>query len=116
MSSQLVSIVPTGPLTDQVFPFNQEQFLQIRKYQEKLVSCFPDGNWGTHRSSSDLGFLSSPVKNTQDSYTLLDTDVHLLQPVRALVDVGDVAGGTVPHRHFAQRILDFTHSVYRLQG
>lgn len=58
MSSQLASIVPCAPLTDQVFPFNQQQFLDIRSYQD-----------------SDLGFLSSP-------------------PVRAIVSVAGVAGGT----------------------
>ncbi|KIK03164.1 hypothetical protein K443DRAFT_677009 [Laccaria amethystina LaAM-08-1] len=43
MSSQLVSIVPVAPLTDDVFPFNQAAFLKIRAYQQE-----------------DLGFLSSP--------------------------------------------------------
>ena len=40
MSSQLASIVPIVPLTDEVFPFNQDAFIQIRKYQEKSVSYF----------------------------------------------------------------------------
>ena len=39
MSSQLVSIVPAAPLTDDVFPFNQDHFIKIREYQQKLVSC-----------------------------------------------------------------------------
>jgi len=39
----LVSIVPPAPLTDDVFPFNQSAFLEIRRYQEQ-----------------DLAFLSSP--------------------------------------------------------
>ncbi|KAF8800318.1 hypothetical protein BYT27DRAFT_7262967 [Phlegmacium glaucopus] len=46
MSSQLVTLVPHAPLTDEVFPFNQEHFLDIREHQEK-----------------DLKFLSSePVR------------------------------------------------------
>ncbi|KAF8800375.1 hypothetical protein BYT27DRAFT_7217068 [Phlegmacium glaucopus] len=36
MSSQLISIVPIAPLTDEVFSFNQEHFISIRKVQEKL--------------------------------------------------------------------------------
>ena len=40
MSSQLVSIVPQAPLNDDVFPFNQDAFLEIRRYQQELVSCF----------------------------------------------------------------------------
>ena len=32
-----VSIIPGPPLTDEVFPFNKEAFIQIRNYQEKLV-------------------------------------------------------------------------------
>jgi hypothetical protein len=44
MSSQLASIVPSGPLTDSVFPFNKDAFIEIRRYQEQ-----------------DLAFLSSPL-------------------------------------------------------
>jgi hypothetical protein len=44
MSSQLVSIVPAAPLTDDVFPFNRDAFIQIQNYQKK-----------------DLAFLSSPA-------------------------------------------------------
>ena len=40
MSSQLVSIVPGAPLTDETFPFNRDAFIEIRTYQEKLVSSF----------------------------------------------------------------------------
>ena len=39
MSSQLVSIVPGAPLTDDVFPFNKDPFIKIQDYQKKLVSC-----------------------------------------------------------------------------
>ena len=39
MSSQLVSLLPVPPLTDNVFVFNQDHFLEIRDHQEKLVSC-----------------------------------------------------------------------------
>ena len=40
MSSQLASIVPLPPLTDDEFVFNQAHFVDIREHQEKLVSCF----------------------------------------------------------------------------
>ncbi|KIK08763.1 hypothetical protein K443DRAFT_672282 [Laccaria amethystina LaAM-08-1] len=43
MSPQLVSIVPAAPLTDDVFPFNQDAFIKIREYQQK-----------------DLAFLDTP--------------------------------------------------------
>jgi len=56
--SQLSSIVPQGPLTDSVFPFNQDAFKEIRRYQQE-----------------DLAFLDTP-------------------PIKALVGVGDVVGGT----------------------
>ncbi|KAF8800385.1 hypothetical protein BYT27DRAFT_7263027 [Phlegmacium glaucopus] len=38
MSSQLATIVPHAPLTDEVFPFNQAHFLDIREHQEKDLS------------------------------------------------------------------------------
>ena len=34
------SIVPKAPLTDDIFPFNRDAFIQIRNYQEKLVFRF----------------------------------------------------------------------------
>ena len=71
----LCSIIPTAPLTDAVFPFNNAHFNRIREYQARLVSFFLTGNSGTHRlfeSSSDLLFLSSPVINT---YTLTPTSL-----------------------------------------
>jgi len=43
MSSQLVSIVAAAPLTDHVFPFNQDAFIKIRQYQQQ-----------------DLAFLDTP--------------------------------------------------------
>ena len=51
MSSTLLSIIPSGALTDDVFAFNQQQFLDIRNAQQKLVlSCLsletqPLTNW-----------------------------------------------------------------------
>ena len=39
MTSQAASIIPGAPLTDETFPFNRDAFIQIRNYQEKLVSC-----------------------------------------------------------------------------
>ena len=50
MSSRLSSIVPPAPLTDEVFPFNRDAFIQIRNYQEKLVSCFYLETHLTHSS------------------------------------------------------------------
>ena len=46
---------------------------------------------------------------------LLETNVlNHLQPVKVLVGVGDVVGGTVIHRHFFSMIMNLIHGVYSL--
>lgn len=51
---------------------------------------------------------------------ILETNVlNRLQPVKALVGVGDKVGGAVIHQHFSSMIVNFKlnliHGVYRLR-
>ena len=65
MSSQLASIVPLAPLTDDVFPFNKDAFTEIRRYQQELVSYSYLKNFNAltdcYNFPRDLAFLQSPV-------------------------------------------------------
>ena len=118
MSSQLVSIVPGAPLTDETFPFNRDAFIEIRTYQEKLVSCFYFWKFNSRTLIIFQRFRIFVVAG--DLYRLplwlLETNVlNHLQPVQALVGVGDVVGGTVIYTHFFSVILNLIHGVYSLR-